>query len=64
MSVSRPSTRRFAGLATVLAHVQISDLFDAHRTAQRTAADQWGRSESLDPDDVGDIADEGVGHRG
>jgi len=26
--------------------------------------DQWGRSESLDPDNVGDIADEGVGHRG
>ncbi|MGE3277747.1 MAG: hypothetical protein AB7O67_21740 [Vicinamibacterales bacterium] len=27
-------------------------------------ADDWGRSESLDPDDVGDIADEGTGHRG
>ena len=26
--------------------------------------DQWGRSESLDPDNVGDIADEGIGHRG
>jgi hypothetical protein len=26
--------------------------------------DQWGRSESLDPDNVGDIADEGMGHRG
>lgn len=26
--------------------------------------DQWGRSESLDPDNVGDIADEGAGHRG
>ena len=26
--------------------------------------DEWGRSESLDPDNVGDIADEGVGHRG
>ena len=25
---------------------------------------QWGRSESLDPDNVGDIADEGAGHRG
>ena len=24
----------------------------------------WGRSESLDPDNVGDIADEGIGHRG
>jgi hypothetical protein len=26
--------------------------------------DEWGRSESLDPDNVGDIADEGAGHRG
>ena len=26
--------------------------------------DAWGRSESLDPDNVGDIADEGAGHRG
>ena len=26
--------------------------------------DDWGRSESLDPDNVGDIADEGTGHRG
>ena len=26
--------------------------------------DQWGHSESLDPDNVGDIADEGPGHRG
>jgi hypothetical protein len=24
----------------------------------------WGRSESIDPDNVGDIADEGAGHRG
>ena len=28
------------------------------------SADDWGRSESLDPDNVGDIADEGAGHRG
>ena len=26
--------------------------------------DEWGRSESLDPDNAGDIADEGAGHRG
>ena len=26
--------------------------------------DEWGLSESLDPDNVGDIADEGIGHRG
>jgi hypothetical protein len=25
---------------------------------------EWGRSESLDPNNVGDIADEGAGHRG
>ena len=27
-------------------------------------ARQWGHSESVDPDNVGDIADEGLGHRG
>lgn len=26
--------------------------------------DEWGRSESIDPDNVGDIADEGLAHRG
>jgi len=26
--------------------------------------DEWGHSESLDSDNVGDIADEGAGHRG
>ena len=26
--------------------------------------DEWGLSESFDPDNVGDIADEGIGHRG
>ena len=26
--------------------------------------EKWGRSESLDPDNVGDIADEAAGHRG
>jgi hypothetical protein len=26
--------------------------------------DEWGRSDSIDPDRVGDIADEGAGHRG
>jgi hypothetical protein len=28
------------------------------------ADEAWGQSESLDPDNVGDIADEGAGHRG
>jgi hypothetical protein len=31
---------------------------------RRSVDDEWGRSESLDPDNVGDIADEGGGHRG
>jgi hypothetical protein len=31
---------------------------------RRHVDDNWGRSESLDPDNVGDIADEGAGHRG
>ena len=30
----------------------------------RPIDDEWGRSESIDPDNVGDIADEGMGHRG
>lgn len=32
--------------------------------AGRPVDDEWGRSESIDPDNVGDIADEGLGHRG
>jgi len=32
--------------------------------SQGSVDDEWGRSESLDPDNVGDIADEGAGHRG
>ena len=32
--------------------------------AHGSVDDDWGRSESLDPDNVGDIADEGMGHRG
>jgi hypothetical protein len=31
---------------------------------QQSIDQHWGRSESLDPDNVGDIADEGAGHRG
>jgi hypothetical protein len=34
------------------------------RRAQVAAEVHWGRSESIDLDDVGDIADEGAGHRG
>jgi len=32
--------------------------------APQSGTAEWGRSESLDPDNVGDIADEGAGHRG
>jgi hypothetical protein len=31
---------------------------------RRPVDDEWGRSESIDPDNVGDIADEGMRHRG
>jgi hypothetical protein len=48
-----------------------SDPYEATEAAGQPAArvrgrveDEWGRSESLDPDNVGDIADEGMGHRG
>ena len=34
------------------------------RAVDSSVDDAWGRSESLDPDNVGDIADEGMGHRG
>jgi hypothetical protein len=36
----------------------------ARSRSAHSAGDDWGHSESLDPDDVGDIADEGAGHRG
>jgi hypothetical protein len=29
-----------------------------------SVGDEWGRSESFDPDNIGDIGDEGAGHRG
>jgi hypothetical protein len=32
--------------------------------ARGPADEAWGRSDSVDPDNVGDIADEGTGHRG
>lgn len=30
----------------------------------RSIGDEWGRSESLDPDTVGDVVDKGAGRRG
>ena len=54
----------FAELANLVPYAEINSLFDTNRRQHRALADQCGRSESLDPDNVGDIADEGPGHRG
>ena len=48
----------FAGLANLVPYPEINGLFAAELRG-RSIDDQWGRSESLDPDNVGDIADEG-----
>jgi len=53
----------FAGLAGLVPYPEINGLF-AEDLQGRQTQDRCGRSESLDPDDVGDLADEGVGHRG
>jgi 2-methylisocitrate lyase-like PEP mutase family enzyme len=59
----------FAGLASLVPYAEVNALF-AERSIERgvrsrgSVDDECGRSESLDLDDVGDIADEGVGHRG
>jgi 2-methylisocitrate lyase-like PEP mutase family enzyme len=50
----------FAGLASLVPYTQINGLF----AIDASVDDDCGRSESLDPDNVGDIADEGLGHRG
>jgi len=57
------SAGSFAGLANLVPYTEINGLFEVRRRSP-AADDQCGRSESLDPDDVGDIADEGAGHRG
>ena len=55
----------FAGLASLVPYAEINGLFAADAPSHRGPVDdQCGRSESLDPDNVGDIADEGAGHRG
>jgi hypothetical protein len=41
----------------------INGLFATDRPDHEAVEDGWGRSESLDPDNVGDIADESAGHR-
>lgn len=51
--------------ALVAKPVAPPDLSMEHRFRRRgRAEDEWGQSESLDPENVGDIADEGLGHRG
>jgi len=57
----------FAGLANLMPYAELSGLLDSIERDSRVGASEygdWGRSECLDPDNVGDIADEGVGHRG
>ena len=54
----------FAGLANLVPYPELNGLFQTHVAVHEALDDQCGRSESLDLDDVGDIADEGVGHRG
>jgi 2-methylisocitrate lyase-like PEP mutase family enzyme len=57
----------FAGLAGLVPYAEINGLFagrDSHEPERRDREDECGRSESFDPDNVGDIADEGAGHRG
>lgn len=54
----------FAGLADLVPYAEINGLFGTNVAAEQAVDDLCGRSESLDPDNIGDIADEGVGHRG
>jgi 2-methylisocitrate lyase-like PEP mutase family enzyme len=54
----------FAGLASLVPYAAINGLFETRHDANPADGDRCGRSESFDPDNVGDIADEGVGHRG
>lgn len=54
----------FAGLASLVPYAEINGLFGTNVAAHQTVDDHCGRSESFDADNVGDIADEGVGHRG
>jgi len=52
----------FAGLTSLVPYSEINSLF--HTNLHGHLEDECGRSESFDPDNVGDIADEGAGHRG
>jgi 2-methylisocitrate lyase-like PEP mutase family enzyme len=52
----------FGGLASLVPYPEINGLFATDLPGPVDLA--CGRSESFDPDNVGDIADEGAGHRG
>jgi len=54
------SNGSFAGLASLVPYSEINGLF----AIDVPVGDECGRSEGIDPDNVGDIADEGAGHRG
>jgi 2-methylisocitrate lyase-like PEP mutase family enzyme len=54
----------FAGLADLMAYAEINGLFASDLSQPDAVDEECGRSESLDPYNVGDIADEGAGHRG
>jgi 2-methylisocitrate lyase-like PEP mutase family enzyme len=54
----------FAGLAGLVPYTEINGLFARGLPGDETVDARCGRSESFDPDNVGDIADEGAGHRG
>jgi 2-methylisocitrate lyase-like PEP mutase family enzyme len=54
----------FAGLAGLVPYAEINGLFAADLPRHNAVDAECGRSESFDPDNLGDIADEGAGHRG
>jgi hypothetical protein len=56
------SGESLVGLATQATEDSRQD--EARFSRLGSTDDEWGRSDSLDPDNVGDIADEGAGHRG
>jgi 2-methylisocitrate lyase-like PEP mutase family enzyme len=58
------SNGSFAGLASLVPYPEMNGLFAAASRWHEVVDDDCGRSESFDPDNVGDIADEGAGHRG
>jgi hypothetical protein len=66
MSVTarRKAFRALHLLASLVPYAEINGPFESNVVEHQVCDEQYGRSESLDPDNVGDIADEGVAHRG